>query len=87
MADTKAQKRIREKNKRRRSKKEPKAAPEAAEAPESAPEKAAPTGPEPEGMKERVKRGFLTERDALKLLAKSPITASRQMVGWLRRRL
>ena len=87
MADTKAQKRIREKNKRRMAKETKNVSPEAAEAPEIAPEKVALTGPEPEGMKERVKRGFLTERDALKLLAESPTTASRQMVGWLRRRL
>jgi hypothetical protein len=57
------------------------------EAPESAPEKAAPTGPEPVGMKERVKQGFLSERDALTLLKESPTTASKQMVGWLHRRL
>ena len=87
MADSKAQKRIKNKNKRRKPQETKNVAPGAAEAPESAPEKAAQTGPEPEGMKERVKRGFLTERDALKLLAKSPTTASRQMVGWLRRRL
>ncbi len=87
MADPKAQERIRAKNKKRESKKPKKEASEAAEAPESAPEKVVPTGPEPAGMKERVKRGFLTERDALRLLAKSPITASPQIVGWLRRRL
>ncbi len=87
MAETKATKRIKSKNKRRKPQETENVDPEAVEAPESAPEKVAPTGPEPEGMKERVKRGFLTERDALTLLAKSPTTGSRQMVGWLRRRL
>ncbi len=87
MADTKATKRIKNKNKRRKPQETEKEAPEAVEAPENAPENVAPTGPEPEGMKERVKRGFLTERDALTMLAKSPTTASSQMVGWLRRRI
>jgi hypothetical protein len=76
-----------DKNKRRKSKETVSESPETVEAPESAPEKAAPTGPEPVGMKERVKQGFLTERDALTLLKESPTTASRQMVGWLHRRL
>ena len=87
MVDTKAQKRIENKNKRRKPQETENVSPKAVEAPESAPEKVAPTGPEPEGMKERVKRGFLTERDALTLLKESPTTASKQMVGWLRRRL
>lgn len=87
MADSKAQERIRAKNKRQKSRKPKKEAPEAAEASEGTPEKVVPTGPEPAGMKERVKRGFLTERDALRLLAKSTTTASPQIVGWLRRRL
>ena len=85
MADSKAQKRIRDKNKRRRSKKEAKAPSETTEAPESTP--VVPTGPEPKGMKERVKRGFLSERDALTLLAESPTTVSPKVEGWLRRRL
>jgi hypothetical protein len=75
------------KNKRRKSEETEIESPETVEAPESAPEKVAPTGPEPEGMKERVKQGFLTERDALALLKESPTTASKQMVGWLHRRL
>ena len=86
MAEGKAEKRIKSKN-RRKSKETESESPEAVEAPESAPEKTAPTGPEPEGMKERVKQGFLSERDALTLLKGSPTTASKQMVGWLRRRL
>ncbi len=74
-------------NKRRKSKETEIESPEAVEVPESAPEKTAPTGPEPVGMKERVKQGYLTERDALTLLKESPTTASGQMVGWLHRRL
>jgi len=73
--------------KRRKSEETEIESPGTVEAPESAPEKAAPTGPEPVGMKERVKQGFLSERDALTLLKESPTTASQQMVGWLRRRL
>jgi hypothetical protein len=88
MADSKSQKRIREKNKRRMAKETTKVDPEAVEAPEIAPEKVAPTGPEPVGMKERVKQGYLTERDALTLLEESPTTVTTpQIVGWLRRRL
>ncbi len=87
MSDTKAQKRIENKNKSRKPEGTEKVSSEAIEAPENAPEKAAPTGPEPEGMKERVKQGYLTERDALTFLKESPTTASSQMVGWLRRRL
>ena len=87
MADSKAEKRKRERNKRRMAKETKNVAPEAAEAPVIAPEKVAPTGPEPVGMKERVKRGFLTERDALTLLEESPTTVTPQIVGWLRRRL
>ena len=87
MADTKAQKRIENKNKRRKPKETENVSPGPVEAPESAPEKVAPTGPEPEGMKERVKQGFLSERDALTVLKESPTTASSQMVGGLRRRL
>jgi len=85
MTDTKAKKRIRAKNKRRESKDPKKEASGAVDAAESAPEK--PTGPEPQGLKEKVKKGFLTEREALRLLANSPDTASPRMVGWLRRRL
>jgi hypothetical protein len=87
MTDTKATKRIKSKNKRRKPQETENEAPEAVEAPENAPEKVAQAGPEPVGMKERVKRGFLTERDALTLLTESPVTASPRMVGWLRRRL
>ena len=47
--------------KRRKSKETEIESPETVEAPESAPEKVAPTGPEPVGMKERVKQGFLSE--------------------------
>jgi hypothetical protein len=75
------------KGKRRKSKETESESSVTVEAPESAPEKVAPTGPEPVGMKERVKQGFLTERDALTLLKESPTTASKQMVGWLHRRL
>jgi hypothetical protein len=79
------------KNKRRKSEDIVLRSPEDVEAPESAPEKApekvAPTGQEPVGMKERVKRGFLTERDALTLLEESPTTVTPHIVGWLRRRL
>lgn len=87
MVDSKAQERIRAKNKRQKSRKPKKEASEAAEASEDTPEEIVPTGPEPAGMKERVKKGFLTERDALRLLALSTTTASPQMVWWLRRRL
>ena len=88
MADTNKQKRIREKNKKRMAKEAKNVDPEAVEAPENAPEKSAPTGPEPVGMKERVKQGFLSERDALTLLEESPTTVvTPQIVGWLRRRL
>lgn len=85
MADTKATTRIKNKNKKRGPKKKKKAPEEASGAAETAPEK--PTGPEPKGMKERVKRGFLTEREALRLLADSPAFSSSTMVGWLRSRL
>jgi len=88
MADTKKQQRIRAKNKKRMAKEAKKEeATETVEAPEDAPVKVAPTGPEPVGMKERVKRGFLSERDALTLLEESPTTVTPQIVGWLRRRL
>lgn len=87
MADTKKQKRAREKSKRRMAKETKNVDPEAVEAPVTAPEKVAPTGPEPVGMKEQVKRGFLSERDALTLLEESPTTVTPQIVGWLRRRL
>lgn len=56
-------------------------------APEKVPEKVAKTGPEPFGMKERVKQGYLTERDALTLLEENPNTVRPHIVGWLRRRL
>lgn len=85
MAETKATERIKTKNRKRRSKKKGKSSGEDSGASETV--SAAPTGPEPRGMKEKVKRGFLTEREALKLLADSPETASPSMVGWLRRRL
>ncbi len=88
MADSKRQQRIRDKNRKKRSKGSKKAE-KSAEGDSAAPEDTpkVPTGPEPKGMKEKVKRGFLTERDALKILASSQETASPRMVGWLRRRL
>ncbi len=85
MADTKATERIKSKNRKKGPRKKKKAPEGASEASEKASEK--PTGPEPKGMKERVKKGFLAEREALRLLADSPEVASSTMVGWLRNRL
>ena len=103
MADTRAKKRIRNKNKKkaRKSKEEIKT-PECGlcldtaivEDPQhgqamNCPEcqsKPAPTGPEPVGLKERVKQGFLSTRDALGILAEDPNRASPALVKWLRRR-
>jgi len=85
MADTRATARIKSKNKKRGPKKKKKAPEGASGASEKVSEK--PTGPEPKGLKERVKRGFLNEREALKLLAGSPVVASPMMVTWLRNRL
>ena len=85
MRNTKAKNRIESKNLKREAQKLRK---EPESVPVPAPEEAALVGPEPKSLKESVKKGILTEKEALELLTDDPTTiASPQMVKWLRRRL
>jgi hypothetical protein len=90
MTETRAQKRIKNKNRKQETKKEkkPVTGPSGAsdDATETEAKRTSPEGPEPEGLKERVKRGFLTEEEALLELGLRAMQSSDKLAAWLKRR-